>query len=143
MTDDVYPIYQLLKDDPRYPLEAYQFVREALAYAQDVMKLGDEQPSEPDPSESNPDEPQPEHHLTGQQLCQAIRQYAVEQYGYMAKVVLKNWGFESTGDFGNVVYNLIGIGWMRKSENDRREHFDNVFDFDEAFEKSFEIELPD
>ena len=36
MSEEVYPIAQLLKDDPRYRLEAYQFVRDGLAYGQNV-----------------------------------------------------------------------------------------------------------
>ena len=81
----------------------------------------------------------PERHLTGQDLCEAVRQFSIQEYGYMARVVLKSWGLESTGDIGNIVYNLIDIGRMKKSENDRRDHFDNVFDFENAFEKEFEI----
>jgi len=61
----------------------------------------------------------------------------------MAAVVLKSWGVESTSDFGEIVYNLIRIGYMKKSESDRREHFDNVFDFDDAFQRQFKITLPE
>ncbi len=153
MSEDVYPIYQLLKDDPRYPLEAYQFVRESLAYAQDVLNMGEdisvehlpEVASTPEPTPESASGPTPtkEHHLSGQQLCEAIRTFAIDQYGYMAQIVLKNWGFETTGDFGNVVYNLINIGWMRKSEEDRREHFDDVFKFDDAFGADFKITMTD
>jgi uncharacterized repeat protein (TIGR04138 family) len=91
----------------------------------------------------DPDEPRLEKHLTGQQLCEAIQQYAVEQYGYMAKVVLNSWGVRSTSDFGDIVYNLIDVGLMKKSESDRREDFNNVYEFDEAFLERFRITLPD
>ena len=67
----------------------------------------------------------------------------MQQYGYMAKVVLNNWGLRTTGDFGEIVYNLIGIGWMKKSASDERAHFDNVYDFDEAFQEGFQITLPE
>ena len=56
-----------------------------------------------------------QHHVTGQELCEAIRRYALDQYGYMAKLVLNNWGIRSTGDFGEIVFNLIRIGRMRKT----------------------------
>ena len=52
---------------------------------------------------------QPERHLTGQELCEAIRQYAVEEFGYLAKSVLNSWGVYKTRDFGNIVFNLIEI----------------------------------
>ena len=57
----------------------------------------------------------------------------------MAKVVLNNWGVEKTGDFGDLVYNLIDIGLMKKSKDDRREDFDDVYDFQQAFEEQFQI----
>lgn len=134
-------LMQLLRDDPRYTLDAYNFVGEALAYAQQELRMGCEgQSRQKDKSEG---EESSERHLTGQQLCEAIRQYAVEQYGYMAKVVLNSWGVYTTGDFGEIVYNWIRLGEMKKSEHDRREDFDDVYDFNEAFQQHFEITLPD
>ena len=135
-----HPIHQLLKDDPRYKLEAYLFVRESLAYAQDILQMG-EQTGQPEHPPVDPETH--ESHLTGQQLCEAIRRYALEQFGLMAKVVLNSWGVKTTADFGEIVYNLIAIKEMKKSPSDRREDFDDVFDFDEAFERQFEITLPE
>jgi uncharacterized repeat protein (TIGR04138 family) len=138
-----HPILQLLRDDPRYKIDAYQFVREALTYAQEVLALGAEQPTDLTQDELE-DETQPrvEAHLTGQQLCEAIRMYALEQYGLMAKTVLNSWGLYKTSDFGNIVYNLIEIGLMKKSKEDRREDFDDVYDFDEGFKTNFKIKRP-
>jgi uncharacterized repeat protein (TIGR04138 family) len=81
--------------------------------------------------------PEEERHVSGQQLCDASRVYAVRQYGALAKNVLNHWGVQSTGDFGEIVFNLIAIGQMRKTESDRREDFDEVFDFDDAFRDTF------
>lgn len=135
MSDSQHPIIRLLTDDPRYKLDAYQFVREALAYAQDELGMG----ASENALEGEEDEP----HLTGQQLCEAIRIYALEQYGYMAKVVLNSWGVHSTSDFGDIVYNLIDIGFMKKSKKDRREDFDDVYDFESAFRDDFKIHRPE
>ena len=150
MSDESYMIFQLLKQDPRYKLEAYQFIREGLSYGQNMMGLGEVSPSDeslPDVDDADDEdedwEPPAERHLTGQDLCEAIRQYAVDQYGLMAKVVLNSWGLHSTSDFGEIVYNLIRIGMMKKSKTDRREDFDNAFDFDEAFTQQFQITKPD
>ena len=82
-------------------------------------------------------------HVTGQELCEAIRRYALEQYGYMAKTVLNNWGLHNTGDFGEIVFNLIRIEQMRKTPADTRADFDNVYDFDAAFRQGFKIVLPE
>ena len=130
------PIKKLLETDTRYPLEAYQFVREGLAYAHNVLHMGDEAAEPVGP------EMHGERHLTGQQLCGAIHQYAVDQYGYMAKTVLNNWGIKTTGDFGEIVYNLIQIGLMKKSKNDRREDFEDVYEFDKVFLQEFRITPP-
>jgi uncharacterized repeat protein (TIGR04138 family) len=128
------PIAELLRHDRRYHFDAYVFVFEALEYAQKKMGLGVATEADPD----DPDD-EPQRHVTGQQLCEAMRQYAHEQYGYLAKQVLNHWGISSTGDFGEIVFNLIEIGRMRKTPDDRREDFDDVFDFAEAFQHSFQI----
>ena len=163
-----HPLVELLEQDPRYSLRAYQFARDALDKGQKVLGYGDSQPSEDDPP-ANPflaalseegmselddmdddlseldelaGEQRVERHVTGQQLCEAIRLHALEQYGYMAKVVLNRWGVTSTSDFGEIVYNLIRLGWMKKSDSDRREDFDNCYDFSEAFEQQYEFTAP-
>lgn len=122
---------QLLHRDTRFKLEAYIFVRDALAFAQRSLV-----PTKQEESDSEEDE---SRHLSGQQLCEACRMYALEQYGYLARMVLASWGLKSTSDFGDVVYNLIDIKHMRKSKSDRREDFDNVYVFENAFEPRFEL----
>jgi uncharacterized repeat protein (TIGR04138 family) len=134
-------IAKLLKEDRRYPLEAYIFVFEALHFAQEVLHLGCDSPSEPGggPPQQEEQDPGPQRHVSGQELCEAIRQFAQEQYGYMAKLVLGNWGMNSTRDFGEIVFNLIRIGRMRKTPQDQREDFDDVYDFEQAFCRQFRI----
>ncbi|MFT7638562.1 MAG: putative repeat protein (TIGR04138 family) [Pirellulaceae bacterium] len=191
MNMERHPIFKLLESDPRYKIDAYQFVREALSYAQEVLQMGgglsgdgemmdedfieemgvedletdDPYGSElasnelasndfdPDALDSEFDEvqfeeaddvsEQSESHLTGQQLCEAIRIYAVEQFGYMAQTVLGSWGLRSTSDFGDIVYNLISVELMKKSDSDRREDFNDVYDFEEVFKQRFKITMPD
>jgi uncharacterized repeat protein (TIGR04138 family) len=60
----------------------------------------------------------------------------------MAKCVLNSWGVKSTGDFGEIVFNLIRVGEMRKTDQDRREDFNDVYDFDTALRAGFRIEPP-
>ncbi len=135
------PFLQLLRDDKRYRADAYLFLWEALNYAHDELKLGKDVPSEPleNAAEEVAEKHEPQRHVTGQELCEAIRQYALREYGYMAKTVLNNWGLHSTGDFGELVYNLIRIGRMRKTKDDRREDFDNQYDFRTAFQEQFKF----
>ncbi|MBI3837169.1 MAG: hypothetical protein HY288_04450 [Planctomycetia bacterium] len=150
MLDPSHPIAKLLKDDRRYKIDAYAFVFEALNFAHTQLGMGIERPAEPEEEEEEEEEEpeegsakEAERHLTGQQLCEAIRQYALEQYGFMAQCVLNSWGVNSTGDFGEIVFNLIDIGQMRKTTDDQREDFDNVFDFETGFRQSFKITLPE
>ncbi|MDZ4849180.1 MAG: hypothetical protein SGI77_07790 [Pirellulaceae bacterium] len=129
MSEKIFPLVELLQQDQRYKLEAYQFVREALQYAQEVLSMP--------PQKATAQTVKAEHHLTGQQLCEAIRVYALDQYGYLSKMVLNSWGIQSTSDFGEIVYNLIRIKEMRKSKSDRREDFNDQYDFDSAFQPVF------
>ena len=144
MSETAQKILQLVRQDPRYRFEAYAFVFEALGYAHKALGLGaakrKESGTRKKTRSSGGEEESPENHLTGQQLCEAIRVYALEQYGYMAKCVLNSWGVHTTGDFGEIVFNLIRIGEMRKTKDDRREDFDAVYDFDTALRQEFRIE---
>jgi uncharacterized repeat protein (TIGR04138 family) len=56
--------------------------------------------------------------------------------------VFKSWGVTKTGDFGEIVFNLIRVGQMRKTKHDRREHFEDVYDFGDAFRERFTFSLP-
>ncbi len=130
MIDPDHPLAELLRRDRRYHRNAYFFIFEALRYAQEQMGLGQSILS---------DEPmlEDQRHVTGQQLCEAIRRYAVEQYGMLAKSVLNEWGVRQTADFGEIVFNLIELGQMKKTNSDRREDFVNVFDFNEGLRDAF------
>jgi uncharacterized repeat protein (TIGR04138 family) len=139
MLDPAHSIAKLLREDRRYTLDAYVFIFEALQYAQNELGMGAEGPSEPAPER---EEPSPERHVTGQELCEAIRRYALEQYGYMAKTVLNRWGIHGTSDLGEIVFNMIRIGHMRKTPSDARVDFDNLYDFETAFRQDFKITPP-
>ena len=148
-----HPRAERLCRDERYHFDAYVFVFEALRHAQEELGMGTdhivesdldtEMDAEKEGLLDSDSEDRPERHVTGQELCEAMRQYAHTQYGYMAKSVLNHWGIQSTSDFGEIVFNLIEIEQMRKTPNDRREDFDDVFDFDEGFRHSFRFPLPD
>jgi uncharacterized repeat protein (TIGR04138 family) len=143
--DPTHPLAKLLKRDQRYKFDAYVFVFEALNYAHEVLGMGQQRPQDEEDAEPSPPpkaKQKAARHLTGQQLCESIRQYALDQYGLMAKSVLNSWGVRTTADFGNIVFNLIEAGQMRKTKQDRIDDFNNVFDFDEAFIRGFKITPP-
>jgi len=140
MIDPADPLIRLFRSDRRYRPEAYFFVEEALHYAQAELNMGAAAPSEPaGPAVEEEEAAKPQKHVTGQELCEAIRRYALLQYGYMAKTVLNSWGVKTTGDFGEIVFNFIRIGRMRKTKHDRREDFEDVYDFQTAFQDRFKL----
>ena len=129
ITAEVHPLVKLLCEDSRYKLDAYTFVREGLRYAQDLLY----------PPAADPLEQTPPRHVSGQDLCHALRHLAHERYGYLALPVLQSWGLRCTGDFGEVVYNLIKIGEMAKAADDCREHFEDVYNFEQVLLHDFAI----
>jgi uncharacterized repeat protein (TIGR04138 family) len=144
MTHPQKAFYELLRQDRRYRAEAYQLVWESLNFAQKELKMGKPQLSEPLESVEEPEgASKPERHVSGQELCHAIREYALRQYGLLAKTVLGSWGIHNTSDFGEIVFNLIRIGHMRRTKDDHREDFDNVYDFDTALEQEYRITMPE
>ncbi|MDR2438890.1 MAG: hypothetical protein LBE12_05930 [Planctomycetaceae bacterium] len=151
MSHSTTPFIELLKRDLRYKAESYAFVYEALSYAQDISELNKKEQHKPVSQEKeNPVNVKSSgqnktagtdcsNHVTGQDLCKAARDYAIIQYGFLAKTVLNSLGIRKTDDIGNIVYNLISIGQMRKTPQDNREDFSNVFDFETAFDETYQI----
>ena len=128
---------QLSQSEPRFPADAYRFVSDSLAYASDSVSLGLEAQEQTGFNELG--EPTVEHHFTGQQLCEAFRLYAINQFGHLSHLVMDEWNIRSTSDFGDIVYKMIDAGLMKKSTHDRREDFDNVFEFKTAFEHDLDV----
>jgi uncharacterized repeat protein (TIGR04138 family) len=108
--------------DPRYAREAYVFVREALDHTQKA--IGKESGGRL-------------RHVTGQELLEGIREFALSQFGPMALTLFEEWGIHECGDFGEIVFNLIDVGWLAKTKGDSRADFDGGYDFHEAFRKPF------
>ncbi len=112
----------VLKDDSRYGKGAYYFVRKALDFT--VKNL-------------NGDEERTSNHVSGQELLEGIRKYALDQYGPLTLTVLSNWNIRKCSDFGDIVFNLVDFGVLGKTEQDQREDFLNGYDFKEVFLQPF------
>ncbi|MDX2017186.1 MAG: hypothetical protein SFY95_06030 [Planctomycetota bacterium] len=104
-----------------YPTEAYLFVRDGLAHTM-KMVYGSEEPTGDE-----------SRHVSGQQLCLGLKDYAQARYGLLARTVLDKWHIRKTDDFGKIVFAMIDAGLMRRTEDDSLEDFRGVFDFGEAF----------
>ena len=72
-------------------------------------------------------------HVTGQQLCMGLRDFAIDQFGLLAPVVLRHWGVQRTEDFGAIVFRMVELEALRTSPHDSEEDFRAIFQFDEAF----------
>lgn len=134
--DEEQALIQLLQEDKRFTAETYVFVNEVLDCAQQ-LGVGEMKRSEQsDGSLSEEEDP----HITGGDLCRIAVSYAVAQYGMLARTVLEQLGLRTTGDIGDVVYNMIRVGLMAKTSEDSREDFDDVFDLGAELDSAFEFQ---
>jgi uncharacterized repeat protein (TIGR04138 family) len=76
-------------------------------------------------------------HITGQELLDGIRQFALQQFGPMAATVFEEWGLMNCRDFGDIVFNMVEISLLAKTDKDSRDDFQNGYDFTDAFRKPF------
>jgi len=110
-------VEEIVVKDPRYKVEAYDFVMNALGYTQSKL-----------------DKPR---HVSGQELLEGIRGYGLELFGLMTRTVFENWGVRRTEDFGNIVFNMVDAGLLAKTEKDSIEDFSDGYDFKEVFDKGY------
>lgn len=112
---------KIFKKGSRYKPEAYQFVMAALNFT--VKKL------------------KKPRHITGQELLEGIRQYALNEFGPMSRTVLEHWGVTTTEDFGEIVFDLVEADLLGKTEEDSKEDFKNGYDFKNAFDQGYNYSL--
>lgn len=108
-----------------YPLEAFIFVQRGLEYTV-TMIHGDG---------ADPDDPA-SRHVSGRSLCEGLRQFAVQQYGLLARTVLTKWHIDSCEDFGKIVFAMVDAKLLAKTDEDGIEDFRNAFHFDDAFDET-------
>ncbi|HEX8916191.1 MAG TPA: Minf_1886 family protein [Humisphaera sp.] len=118
---------QVVADLGVYPMAAFEFVQQGLAFT--VQRIHGEQR-----------EGKPSRHVSGQQLCLGLRDFAVAQWGFLARAVLRRWNITATLDFGRIVFAMIDAGLMSRQDEDDIEDFRNVFEFRSAFEAGYRIE---
>ena len=116
-------ILLIVRKDGRYGAQAYYFIFDALDYTiQHLRKV---------------------RHVTGRELLEGIREYATENFGFLARAVLAEWGVTSTRDFGEIVFNLVDIGLLSRRAEDSRLDFADGYDFESTFEEKFRQRLED
>jgi uncharacterized repeat protein (TIGR04138 family) len=110
-----------IHQDPRYHPAAYELVRDALHVA--AKKFRDE----------NADD----QHVSGQELLAGFRDHVLAEYGPMSSLLLDQWGLQRGEDVGNIVYNLIAVGYFGKNDGDSLEDFAGGYNFATAFSEPF------
>ena len=124
-------IWDVVRADPRYAYEAYEFLCDAVAFTQDSLGRCPHEAGEPDA----------DHHVGGYELARGAANLAVREFGMMAPVVFRHWGIRTTNDIGEIVFNLIKAERLSQSERDDREDFADLFDLPDALTSGFEIVL--
>ena len=111
-------VFQTLQErNPRFHEKAYLFLLSALH----TVLEGLEEP----------------RHISGRELALGVRDLAMAEFGPMARTVLAHWGIHSTEDLGQIVFAMVDCGVLIKREEDRQEDFQDLFDFEEAFEHEY------
>ena len=113
-TDFYKKIEEVIERDERYKPDAYEFIMQALWFTQKRLNRSS--------------------HVTARELLEGARDYGLSHYGPMTKSVFEHWGVRGTDDFGEIVFNMIESGVMRKSESDSRLDFKDVYSFEEALD---------
>lgn len=115
----------ICKEDGRYDRKGYHFVRQGLDHTVKELKNRDAKRAGKS------------LHVTGPELLDGLRAYALDQFGPLAGTVLESWGIRRCSDFGDMVFNLIEYNVFSKTEQDRREDFSETYTFEDAFVKPF------
>ena len=119
--DDALDVSAFSIESSNFPIDAFTFVQEGLRHTVETLQRNDEEFEAPS------------RHVSGRELCIGLRDYALGQYGLLARTVLEGWGIERTDDFGEIVFAMVDAGLMRASDDDSTKDFSGVYHFDEAF----------
>ena len=124
---------EVVRRDPRFAYEAYEFLYEALNHTQKMLgRL---------PSGEVAEGAERQHHVSGPELLAGIRDLALREFGLMARTVFHMWGIQRTDDFGDIVFNLVEAGLMNKTDEDTRKDFHEVYNLDQELVQGYWIEL--
>ena len=126
-------VEKIITNDPRFSEEAYEFISDAVIYtSHQIQAAGDVK-----------------RHISGQELLEGIKDFAIIQFGPLAKDVLESWGIHDSMSIGCIVFNMVDHQLLGSTEEDSIDDFKDGFDFDTAFSSPFrpadtkrKIEIP-
>lgn len=112
----------ILKREKRYDPQAYFFLKDSLDFTLKRFSEGNAGKS---------------RHVSGKELLEGFRDYALEQFGPMGATLMEEWGIQEGRDVGNMVFQMIEEQVFGKQDSDRLEDFDEAIDFKKALRKPF------
>lgn len=115
-------VEQLALEHPKFSSNVYFFMREALDFTIKMLEKPVDGVA---------------RHVTGGELLDGIRKYALQEFGPITKTVLNRWGIHRCEDFGEIVFIMVEKGVLGKTDEDRQEDFSGGYDFETAFCKPF------
>lgn len=113
---------EIVRKDPRYAREAYDFMREAVGFTQQRICKQNQGVA---------------RHVRGPELLEGLRDFALEQFGPMTLDLFEEWGIRSCEDIGELVFNLVEHQIFSQTEEDTRADFQGGYDFEETFRRPF------
>lgn len=114
-------VEDIVQADPRFSPEAYEFISDAVSYT--ARKLSKDHART--------------KHITGQELLEGIREYALQQFGPLALEVLREWGIRDALSVGHMVFNMVDRQLLGKNDHDSLNDFAHHPDFIDSFARPF------
>ncbi len=108
-------VVSILKRDKRFDPHAYFFLKDALDFT--LKRI----------AEANGGQAR---HVSGPELLEGCRDFALEQFGPMASTLMTEWSIRKCQDLGDMVFHLIEEQVFGKQDSDKQEDFSEVFDFE-------------
>lgn len=113
---------RIVERDSRFDHKAYEFLREALDFTlARMMKENDGM-----------------RHVSGRELLEGFRDFALLQFGPLSATVMREWGLKNGYHVGEMVYALISEGVFSQQDGDSLNDFKGFTPFKEAFERPYE-----
>ena len=124
-------LMELTREDERYAYEAYEFLCESVTYTQAYLGRYPQEEDDPDM----------DYHINGEELLRGTCNLAVIEFGMMAATVFRQWGIRTTGDIGQIVFNLIHAELLSQSDRDNLDEFEDLFEIDKYLHDQFELSV--
>lgn len=114
-------VEKIVTEDPRFSPEAYEFISDAVLFTtEQLLRNGNKK-----------------RHISGKELLEGIKDFAISEFGPLANEVLVNWGIKDSISIGHIVFNMVDNQLLGSSEEDTIDDFKDGFDFESTFSTPF------